>query len=229
MRKTLAILSILVFLGAGLFILISSLNRKKDVYLTPDIIQDFDSKTVPESRSNLTVSAVRRSAPSLAEGQRGPLPYGQAPVSARWALGNRMLQAFLAEPGRFIAQRTLLAKPASFMAFIRDRGRVERYLKHPLIRAVLESPELTRAVAGRPGVLHGFLSSPAMQDPRAVSELAKSALLKELSGKQGIQALLEDADFVQKILMDAKTMEWLGRNPDAARAFQVIGKSPRRS
>ncbi|MBI4677845.1 MAG: hypothetical protein HY748_09710 [Elusimicrobia bacterium] len=141
---------------------------------------------------------------------------------SEWAKKQGMFRDLLKHPASFMVRRTNLASPAKLQGFISDKARVQRYLTHPLIKAVLSSPSLLKTLIKTPGVVPAFLGSPAMQDRRSVEKLLDSPLVKEILKADGPSALAEDADFVNSVVSDPTTIGWLSRNPSAVAAFARI-------
>jgi hypothetical protein len=133
-----------------------------------------------------------------------------------WAKKQGMFQDLLARPAAFMARRTNLASPKKLQGFLSDRARVQRYLTHPLIKAVLSSPALTKTLMRTPGVVPAFLASPAMQDRRSAKMLFDSGLVRMVLDAPGPSALMKDAEFVQSVVSDPATVQWMTRNPEAA-------------
>lgn len=234
MRNYLPVLGGLIVVGAGGFILGYLSDRPKSA---GELVSSsgFDLKTADTPLSAAPPagrSSVSAPSPSpMPAREAGPKPAVARPIkeasrqtaATSWVQKNRMFQALLAGPVEFMVKRTHLGSPERLEDFLKDSRRVERYLAHPLTSAVLGNPVLLRSVLSQPAVVQGFLSSPAMQSPHAVSALASSPLLKELTRRRAVQEVFEDPAFVQQILMNPQTVSWLSRNPRALEALGQFG------
>jgi hypothetical protein len=139
-----------------------------------------------------------------------------------WVLRQGLYAALMAAPVDFIVKKTLLATGDGFARFCKDPSRVDRYLRHPIIRGVIDSPALLRAVLSTPAVAEGVLRSPAMQDPRAVAAFADSALMKRIANDPGIQRVLSEPGVVNGLVANPQTLGFLMSHPTAMSAFARI-------
>jgi hypothetical protein len=163
-------------------------------------------------------------APPAAAFRPAPAPKASEPAigSESWVKAQAMFIALMAKPVDFIVKKTLLATGAGFAKFAKDPVRVNRYLRHPLIRGVINSPTLLRALLTQQAVVDGFLRSPAMQDPRAIAALAKSPLLKRISEDPGIQKVLAQPGVVTGVVSNPNTLGWLMSHPEGMAAFMRL-------
>lgn len=145
-----------------------------------------------------------------------------APLSS-WVPAQKIFQDMIAAPTDFLVRRTNLGDPRKLRAFLKDRQRTRRYLGHPLIRGVLDDPALVRRLAGNPVLVRAFLKSPAMQDSAAVSALAESGFLDEILKSPGVSALVDDPEFVRRVLVNSDTAAWAAKHPEALPALSKIG------
>lgn len=160
-----------------------------------------------------------------------PAPAPAALVQERdsWVRSQSLFMALTSGPIDFIAKKTLLASGAGFARFCKDPVRVDRYLRHPLIRGVLDSPALLGGLLGSQAVIDGFLRSPAMQDPRAIAALAGSPLLRRIANDPGIQKTLGRPGVLNGIISNPNTLSWLMSHPDGMSAFLKVSPAAARA
>jgi hypothetical protein len=135
------------------------------------------------------------------------------------ARSDGRLTSLLAAPASYLALRTHLGSADRLRGFLGNRARTERYAGHPVVKAVLSSPTLIRALL-RPAVVRAFVGSPAMQDPRAVSALLDSPLARTITSAPGVkQAIRDDPRLVLTLTNDPPVDAWVRKNP---RALNVL-------
>ncbi|MBI4377180.1 MAG: hypothetical protein HY549_12120 [Elusimicrobia bacterium] len=228
-KRLLAFLTALAITGAGVFIYVATQQRQapglphdmlSGIEPSPEraVAPEVSVPASPRASSHLTAPHIDLAQPQF---KRGTAPLSLSP-SVEWAQRHRIFQDFLSSPPGAIARWTLLGSPARFAQFVGDPAKVKKFLAHPLTRAVLSSPDLSKRLVSRPGVAEGFFTSPAMQDPRVVSALARSPILKETARTPAGRAVLEDADLINRLLLSPQAMSWFSRNPEFGKAFSEL-------
>lgn len=225
-------------LGAAAGFIVETMNQREREFLQSERIAKFDIKNedlpapaetapapapAPVSRLYGNAGQAVSAAPSARVSVR-PAPMSSSPrtLSAGAVQNDGRFKGLLSSPAAFLAKKTHLGKPEKFAAWLSDSRRVDRYLAHPLVRGVVDSPLLTRMIV-RPAVVSAFLQSPAMSDPRALAALSKSGLVQKLAEYPGVQALLDDPQFVQGVLMNPQTTAYLARHKDAGALLKGLG------
>lgn len=127
-------------------------------------------------------------------------------------------------PARFLVNNTHFGSAGKLGKFLADPARVGRYLNHPLIQSVLNSPTLVKSLAS-PAMTKAFVESPAMRDPAAVRALLNSGLVDRIAKSRGVKEALGDSAFTGKVILQPEVMTWMTQNPDASKVLMRLGLS----
>ncbi len=207
--------------------------------MTEEVIEPADfAPPPPPARPGLADESMRD---SVSAGGSSPMPIpiaglsmaprpAPAPAPARafpageqkTALANPVFASLSAGPESFLLQRTFLGSPKDFRRFLADRRRVDAYLDSTLVRAALRSPAVAKALLTSGPIVRAFLNTPALQDPAAVNELLKSALLGKVLDCPGIQEALSDPLVTAHLVRDPATAAFIMDNPKVLKTLSVV-------
>lgn len=209
-----------ILIGGGAAFVVWTMNRTTDSYLTDEVAHSFDAKTADTAPKPVPRNLV---APLQPQTSLTPIVTGLKPKAVQtnnWG-DHPLVRDLVAGPALFLAKKTYLGKAEALEAFLEDRRMTQRWLTHPLIQGVLGDPRLLKWIVG-PTVIQAFLSTPAMQDRKAVAALSKSELIKGIAKAPGVQALVQDPGFIQAVLLSPQAMTWMMQNPSAVEALKDI-------
>lgn len=246
MKKLLAAVSVAGLLGAAGFVAWSVFARPDDTVITDETVKSFNlqrgpapavASAPPRSEELRDAVAAPVSPRPIALAEMSPAaaapakpaapPPSRPPVTARLVSAvrsGRVFAGLLRSPARMMASGSALASPRALRAFLADKRAVNRYLDSAVVRVVLNSPAAAKAVIGSSLVVRAFLSTPAMQDKKAVADLLSSRMLIKMLDCPGVQAALTDEKVVRRIATDPDTAQFLAQNPQALQA--IAGAAP---
>ncbi len=237
MRSLLLGVSALGLIGAGAAVGWSVFNRPEDAYITHEVANSFNLQTGPAPVRGEVLRDAVAAAPSASSLTRpiategmaygkmktvAPAEYRSRPVSAKavaWARKSRFVAALVTRPAAFLMNHSSLSSSRSLRGFLADPKKVDAYMNSALVRVAINSPTVAKSLLGNPAVVRAFLATPAMRDPKAVSELLASPMVKKMLDCPAIQEALSDQAVMNRMVGDPQTVSWIVAHPDALSAI----------
>lgn len=248
MKRALVAVGVAGLLSASGFVAWSVFSGPRATDITPDVAKSFDlsesalparpaapafapteevlrdSVAAHASPRPIVLDAMSRPgvAPAVSAAAAAPARTRSSWLTPRLEKAARASRAFvglLGSPARAIASGSVLRSPRDLRRFLSDRRAVEGYLDSGLVRAVLASPTLAKALIGNPAVVRAVLGSAAMQDPATVRLLLGSRMMAKILDCRGVQEALGDPAVVRRVADDPETGRWIAANPSAVTAL----------
>jgi hypothetical protein len=204
--------------------------RRPPVAMAPvaEPMRDAMAAAAPGGGPAQQTGAASAARPAFAPGAAAAAFGGAKAPTAKDRAGYAGL---LASPARFLLSKTLLGRPDDLAARLQRKDFGKGYVTMPIVRTVLESPTMVRAVLGNQALVAAFFATPAMRDPKTVRALADSALLQYVITSPGVMKAFSDPAIYRDVFMSPRTAMWAGSSPEAREALgrltAAIAASPR--